>query len=109
MVIGFVVGAIVFSFSDHEILKKLYPSLSKDNNSNIENINKNNKDQSSRPESVLIGSILDSVPESIFIGIVIALNIQGLVGAAIALFLGNISATLDGTKRILESKKKRKN
>jgi zinc transporter, ZIP family len=46
----------------------------------------------------VIGTILDSVPETLFVGIIAALNQPNLYAAVVVLFLGNIAATLEGAR-----------
>jgi hypothetical protein len=70
MALGFSIGAAVFSFSNHELLQRRLSS-SKRLNSNYD-VDGNS---SASPQTVLVGSILDSVPESLFV--IIALNVQG--------------------------------
>jgi zinc transporter ZupT len=53
-------------------------------------------------EMSIIGTILDSLPENLFIGAILALNLSGLWAASIALFLGNLAATMDGAQRMFE-------
>lgn len=50
----------------------------------------------------IVGTILDSIPENLFIGAIIALNLSGLSAALIALFLGNLTATMDGAQRMFD-------
>ena len=52
--------------------------------------------------AILIGTILDSIPESLFLGVIIALNLSNLWGAAITLFLGNMCSTIEGAKRMYD-------
>lgn len=51
--------------------------------------------------------ILDSVPENIFVGAIIAIQIPGLLAAVLALFVGNLTATMDGAERMLDQGMKR--
>ena len=91
MVIGFGVGAVVFSVINR-ILQTRYKSKTKNNNT-------------SSSKTVIIGTFLDSFPETIFIGVIIALNLQGLMSAVLALFLGNLTATMEGAKRMVDDSK----
>jgi len=91
MVIGFVVGAVVFSVINR-ILQTRYKSKTKNKNT-------------SSSKTVIIGTFLDSFPETIFIGVIIALNLQGLTSAVLALFLGNLTATMEGAKRMVDDSK----
>lgn len=56
----------------------------------------------SSSSTILIGTLLDSIPESLFLGVIIALNLSNLWGATITLFLGNFSSTIEGAKRMYE-------
>jgi zinc transporter, ZIP family len=75
MAVGFIIGAIVFSVINRIIQR----SNSKIKSKNI-----------SSSKTVILGTFLDSFPESIFIGVIIALNLQGLMAAVLELFIGNI-------------------
>ena len=75
MAVGFIIGAIVFSVINRIIQR----SNSKIKSKNI-----------SSSKTVILGTFLDSFPESIFIGVIIALNLQGLMSAVLELFIGNI-------------------
>ncbi|MDW3626514.1 MAG: hypothetical protein QOK72_07715 [Nitrososphaeraceae archaeon] len=92
MVIGFGVGAVVFSVINR-ILQTRYKSKTKNNNN------------TSSSKTVIIGTFLDSFPETIFIGVIIALNLHGLMSAVLALFLGNLTATMEGAKRMVDDSK----
>jgi zinc transporter ZupT len=46
----------------------------------------------------VIGTILDSVPETLFIGIIAALRQPGFYAAVAVLFMGNIATTLEAAK-----------
>jgi ZIP family zinc transporter len=83
MAFGFSIGAAVFSFSNHELLQRRFSS-SKRQSSNYD-VDGNS---SASPQTVLVGSILDSVPESLFV--IIALHVQGLLDA----LLGNLAGGL---------------
>ena len=115
MGIGFVIGAVVFSFFNRILLKKF--NLKKKiqniyankeyakNKANADNdLNGSTEDQNSTSSSsaILIGTILDSIPESLFLGVIIALNLSNLWGAAITLFLGNMCSTIEGAKRMYD-------
>jgi ZIP family zinc transporter len=93
MVIGFIIGAVVFS-----VINRI---LQRSSNSNTKN-----KDIVSS-KTVILGTFLDSFPESIFIGVIIALNLQGLMAAVLALFIGNLTATMEGAKRMVDVSKRK--
>ncbi len=127
MAIGFIIGAVIFSIA-HPIVKHdlklshlLHPNKSKEDEkekekskketkkSKNDNSNSNNKGEnngkggssSSSSEMNIVGTILDSVPENIFVGAIIALQIPGLIAAVLALFVGNLTATIDGAERMV--------
>jgi hypothetical protein len=123
MAAGFVTGAVSFSIA-HPLLKErkeLSKILSRplsdkkeektsanhNNKGNSRNEKKGEKEQqpgdsSSSGEMNIVGTILDSIPENLFIGAIIALNLSGLSAALIALFLGNLTATMDGAQRMFD-------
>ncbi|MGE3859264.1 MAG: ZIP family metal transporter [Nitrososphaeraceae archaeon] len=92
MAVGFMIGAVVFS-----VINRI---LQRSNLRKIKNIHSS--------KIVIIGTFLDSFPESIFIGVIIALNLQGLMAAVLALFIGNITATMEGAKRMVVDASERK-
>lgn len=130
MAIGFIIGAVIFSIA-HPIVKHdlklshlLHPNKSKEeedekekekskketkksekDNSNSNNAKGKNNGKggssSSSSEMNIVGTILDSVPENIFVGAIIALQIPGLIAAVLALFVGNLTATIDGAERMV--------
>jgi zinc transporter, ZIP family len=114
MAAGFVTGAITFSIM-HPIVKerreltKLFSRSSSGKKEEVEeeetadgSKGKQLDDSSSSGKMNIVGTILDSVPENLFIGAIIALNLSGLHAALIALFLGNLTATMDGAQRMFD-------
>jgi zinc transporter ZupT len=122
MAAGFAIGAVSFSIA-HPVVKerkKLTKMLSsspqkkeektddEDNNksrSRNENNEKHQQQQSSSSSSGemnIVGTVLDSLPENLFLGAILALNLSGLLATSIALFLGNLTATMDGAQRMFE-------
>lgn len=55
--------------------------------------------------TLLIGKLMDSLPKALFIGVIVALDLKGLVAAVITLFLGNLTATMEGARRMKEEGK----
>jgi ZIP family zinc transporter len=114
MGIGFIIGAVVFSFFNHELLKKFNLKRNTQKNRNNKEHIKNtvnihnetnhftNDQNGSSSSTILIGTLLDSIPESLFLGVIIALDLSNLFGATITLFLGNLSSTIEGAKRMYE-------
>jgi zinc transporter, ZIP family len=144
MAIGFVAGAVIFSFA-HKFLKKQLPKVSEsfkaiDNENNkVENIQtdsrhiekytkskrikkiktifikktyKKKNDTKNLPvnsaNTLVIGKLMDSIPKALFIGVIVALDIVGLLAAVISLFLGNLTATMEGARRMREEGKSAK-
>jgi ZIP Zinc transporter len=121
MAAGFAIGAVSFSIA-HPVVKerkKLTKMLSsspqkkeektddEDNNKSRSRNENNEKQQqqsssSSSGEMNIVGTVLDSLPENLFLGAILALNLSGLSAASIALFLGNLAATMDGAQRMFE-------
>ena len=105
MLMGFIAGAVIYSYANHCLRKgsKYKQQQSKKNNNNQGSSSK--KKQNGSSQTVIVGTILDSIPETLFVGVIIAMHIHGLIGAVIALFLGNLTATLNGAKIMLEEGK----
>ena len=121
MAAGFAIGAVSFSIAhpavkERKKLKKMV-SLSpqkkeektgdEDNNKSRSRNENNEKQQqqsssSSSGEMNIVGTVLDSLPENLFLGAILALNLSGLLAASIALFLGNLTATMDGAQRMFD-------
>jgi ZIP family zinc transporter len=125
MGVGFAIGAITFSLIRYKIQNKPVLATDKDNHNSIDSgishshshterkKNHNGKEiQTERTGSgklIIIGTLADSHPETIMIGIMIALGIPGLFPTALALFIGNFAATIVGTRELIaENESKRK-
>jgi zinc transporter, ZIP family len=125
MGIGFGIGAITFSFIRYKIQNKPVlatnediqnntdPSISHLNDLVKKKRNDNGKEiQTERAGSgklIVIGTLTDSHPETIMIGVMIALGIPGLFPTALTLFIGNFAATIVGTRELIaENESKRK-
>jgi hypothetical protein len=100
IIIGFILGTVIYSIANHHLRKRSKYKLPNNNN-----ILSNNRKKNGSSQVILVGTILDSIPETLFIGVIIGLNIHGLIGAVVALFLGNLTATLNGAKIMLEEGK----
>ncbi|MEJ7642903.1 MAG: hypothetical protein WKF36_12030 [Candidatus Nitrosocosmicus sp.] len=113
MALGFGVGAVAFSVMNRILQKIKENQEQRRKESEISKSNEsNNKSNISRPSGnssrvMIVGMFLDSFPESIFIGVIIALNIEGLIAATLALFIGNLAATMEGSKRMYEENRQR--
>ena len=88
LVVGFSLGAATFGLAQNYIRR------CKACNENDRKI----KREKTEGKLSVVGTILDSVPETLFVGIIAALRQPGLYAAAIVLFLGNIVTTLEGAK-----------
>ncbi|HZD36191.1 MAG TPA: hypothetical protein VE130_13400 [Nitrososphaeraceae archaeon] len=100
-VIGFTMGAIVFSASNRLFKKR---SEKQDLNGSANHISKENIGSAT---TVIVGTFLDSIPETLFIGIIIGLHLPELIPSVIALACGNLTATMEGAKRMYEEGKKK--
>lgn len=125
MAIGFALGAITFSLSN-KFLKKEFP-LIQDSIRRVKNEiadekkpkESKNGDQIEKEviqtkkigwgygNSVIVGKLMDSLPKALFIGVIVALDLRGLLAAVTALFIGNITATIEGARRMSEEGKTR--
>lgn len=125
MAIGFALGAITFSLSN-KFLKKEFPLIQ----DSIRRV-KNEKADEKKPKeskngdqiekeviqtkkigwgygnSIIVGKLMDSLPKALFIGVIVALDLRGLLAAVTALFIGNITATIEGARRMSEEGKTR--
>lgn len=75
---------------------------SRSRNENNEKHQQQQSSSSSSGEMNIVGTVLDSLPENLFLGAILALNLSGLLAASIALFLGNLTATMDGAHRMFD-------
>lgn len=112
MAIGFAVGAVAFSVMNRILQRIREDQVRKEEARASESNGPNNKSNTSRPggnssKTMILGIFLDSFPESIFIGVIIALHIEGLIAATLALFIGNLAATMEGSKRMLEENRQK--
>jgi zinc transporter ZupT len=103
MAAGFVIGALTFGIA-HPIVKERKElsrilSLTSDRDTHEKTPK---KPGASGAEMNIVGTALDSVPENLFIGAIIAMHLPGLSAALIALFLGNLTATIDGAQRMFD-------
>jgi ZIP family zinc transporter len=126
MGVGFAIGAVTFSLVRYKIQNK--PVSARNENEQHSSIdsdisyqndrikkkkrNHNGKEiQTERTGSgklIVIGTLTDSHPETIMIGVMIALGIPGLFPTALALFIGNFAATIVGTRELIaENESKR--
>lgn len=85
MAIGFIAGAITFSFSNKFLKKKGW----------------------GYGNTVIVGKLMDSLPKALFIGVIVALDLKGLLAAVVALSIGNFTATIEGARRMSEEGKSR--
>src|ERR671916_1682499 len=125
MAIGFALGLITYSLS-HKFLKKEMP-LIQDSITSVKNEiadekkpieskkgKQKEKDGSQTKKlarghgnSIILGKLMDSIPKALFIGVIVALDLKGLLAAVISLFIGNVTATIEGARRMSEEGKTR--
>jgi len=127
MGVGFGIGAVTFSLVRYKIQNKPTFFMNKDHGEqDIVDSNTSHHDdpverkrtakereiQTEKTGSgklLVIGTLTDSHPETIMIGVMIALGIPGLFPTALALFIGNFAATIVGTRELIaENEPKRK-
>jgi len=103
--IGFGLGALTFSIIRYMLQKEGKIENPKDESKNKNNSRKNDDrlNSNSGGKLIIVGTLADSHPETLIIGIIIGLGLQDLLPTIIVLFLGNITATIDGTKKMIES------
>jgi ZIP family zinc transporter len=90
LVIGFTAGAIVFSLANY-IVKEKHSKKQKVSNY-----------QTSSAEVMVVGELLDSIAEGLFVGILVALHNPVLVSAISAIFLGNLATTIEAAKNMYQ-------
>lgn len=120
--IGFAIGASTFSIvrrflhnKSNSDKKEQTEEMTKrriiynDKNMDIKEKEKEKKrsDKGSRSsggsgQMVIIGTLADSHPETLMIGMMVAIGISGLLPTVIALFIGNLTATVVGTRQMIE-------
>lgn len=87
LIIGFASGSILFSIANY-IIKEKHSKKHKNNKIPL-------------AESV-IGETLDTIPEGLFVGIIVDLGLSHLIAAIIALFLGNLATTIQASRNMFE-------
>jgi ZIP family zinc transporter len=95
MIIGFASGAIIFSITDR-LLKVAQSKASESKLEKTEDIKRGTG------KAILFGTLIDSIPETLFIGASLAIGSSSLIAAVLALFLGNIGATMEGSQRMID-------
>lgn len=88
LILGFSLGAATFGLAQHIIR----------HSSKGDEKERKRKQEKSEGKLSIIGTVLDSVPETLFVGIIAFLRQPGLYAAVVVLFLGNLATTLEGAK-----------
>ena len=88
LVLGFSLGAATFGLAQNYIRRCKACSMEE----------RKAKRQKTEGKLSVVGTILDSVPETLFVGIIGALRQPNLYAAVVVLFLGNIATTLEGAR-----------
>lgn len=91
LLVGFSLGAVTFGFAEHSIRHRALRGIDDEEQ-------RKQKHKESEGKLTIIATILDSVPETLFVGIIAALQQPGLLAAVVVLFLGNLATTLEGAK-----------
>lgn len=103
--VGFAIGASTFSIVRYYIQKKQKKQGSSAEQSENKQSQKNSSSLGSGGggggKAVIIGTFADSHPETIIIGIILGLGLPRLVPTVLTLFLGNVTATIEGTRRMI--------
>src|SRR5450756_1044972 len=88
LILGFSLGAATFGLAQHIIR----------HSSKGDEKERKRKQEKSEGKLSIIGTVLDCVPETLFVGIIAFLRQPGLYAAVVVLFLGNLATTLEGAK-----------
>lgn len=88
LVIGFTLGAVAFSLANYIVKEKHSKKLK--------------TDYQTSAEVMVVGELLDSVAEGLFVGILVALHNPGLISAISALFRGNLATTIEAAKNMYQ-------
>ena len=88
LVLGFSLGALTFGLAENYIRRCTNCSIEE----------RKLKHRQSEGKLAVVGTILDSVPETLFVGIIAFLRQPGLYAAVAVLFLGNLATTLEAAK-----------
>ncbi|MDQ4074524.1 MAG: hypothetical protein M3162_09530 [Thermoproteota archaeon] len=113
--LGFAIGTVTFSIIRYRIQKMPNEKGAYGNNVNTDLVNSgkengseaNNNDHEVSKEKkgagklIIIGNIVDSHPENIIIGVIIALGLPGLLPWVLVLIIGNFAATIVGTRELV--------
>ena len=116
MGIGFGIGSVTFSIIRYMMQKNdKFHEKSSDNSSSSTSSSSCNDDSSSSSDSnvnnggsgqvIILGTLIDSHPETIIIGIIIALGMSSLLPTVLALFTGNFAARVVGTINMIDEGK----
>lgn len=97
--IGFGLGALTFSIIRYILQKGDKIENFRDESKNNSRKNAGHVNSKSGGKLIIVGTLADSHPETLIIGIIVGLGLQDLLPTIIVLFLGNITATIDGTKK----------
>lgn len=99
------IGASTFSIVRYYIQKKQKKQGSSAEQSENKQSQKNSSSLGSGEggggKAVIIDTFADSHPETIIIGIILGLGLPGLVPTVLTLFLGNVTALIEGTRRMI--------
>jgi len=97
--IGFLIGAVIFGFGNHQILKRV---IVKRHSSS------NNNPTKGSGISMALGSLMDNVPEGFAIGITLIASAGAGISLVIAIAISNFSEALGGSQTMKFYKKNTK-
>jgi len=94
--LGFLIGAMIFGFGNHQILKRV---LKKNH------FNSNNEPTKGSGLSMALGSLMDNIPEGFAIGITLIASTGAGISLVIAIAISNFSEALGGSQTMKFYKK----
>jgi zinc transporter, ZIP family len=98
LIIGFTIGVLTFTLTSHFMQQK-----AKKNKQKQQKEEDSVKKSSTNAKAIIVGEILDGIPEGLFIGIMIGLHIPHFISGIIAANIGNFAATVDAARDLHES------
>ena len=101
MIAGFALGAFMLSGANHQFLRMEERATKEAASINVESPTGSSHSHGN-PMTIVVGSLLDSVPESIFVGVLVALQLPGLYGNSATLFLGNLATAMEAAKSMID-------
>lgn len=101
LIVGFVIGVTALSTTNYMFMK-MEERTKSDEHSTDNGRTLPRKGRAGSAKKMIIGSLLDSIPESLYVGVLVALRASGLYGSVVTLFLGNIAVAFEASQIMLE-------